>query len=72
LANTSCGHRAIAVALKENRPWLGLPDTPEKPLFGASDSRFFVRTTLTGFQFERDAAGKVSELVIFRRDSGRV
>jgi len=66
------GNRAIAVSLKENRLWLGLPDMPEKPLFGASDSRFFVRTTSTEFQFERDAAGKVTKLVIFNADGNKI
>jgi pimeloyl-ACP methyl ester carboxylesterase len=66
------GNRAIVVARKENRLWLGLPDMPEKPLFGASDSRFFVRTTSTEFQFERDAAGKVTKLVIFNADGNKI
>jgi hypothetical protein len=66
------GNRVIAVSLKENRLWLGLPDTPDKPLFSASESRFFVRTTLTEFQFERDAGGKVNELVIFNADGNKI
>ena len=66
------GNRAIAVSLKENRLWLGFPDMPEKPLFAASDSRFFVRTTSTEFQFERDTAGKITKLVIFNAAGNKI
>lgn len=65
-------NRNITISLKNNRLWLGLPDTPDKPLFAASKSRFFVRTTETEFQFERDSAGKVVKLVIFNADGNRI
>lgn len=65
-------NRSIRISLKENRLWLGLPDTPDKPLFAASGSRFFVRTTPTEFQFERDSAGKVVKLVIFNSDGNQI
>ena len=61
-------NRGISLSLKNNRLWLGLPDTPDKPLFATSNSRFFVRTTGTEFQFERDPAGKIVKLVIFNAD----
>ncbi len=64
--------RSIAISLKNDRLWLGLPDTPDKPLFAASNSRFFVRTTETEFQFERDPAGKIVKLVIFNADGNKI
>jgi pimeloyl-ACP methyl ester carboxylesterase len=65
-------NRSIAISLKKDRLWLGLPDTPDKPLFAASNSRFFVRTTETEFQFERDPAGKIVKLVIFNADGNKI
>ena len=65
-------NRSITVSLKSGRLWLGLPDTPDKPLFAASNSRFFVRTTETEFQFERDPAGKIVKLVIFNADGNKI
>ncbi len=64
--------RSIAISLKNDRLWLGLPDTPDKPLFAAFNSRFFVRTTETEFQFERDPAGKIVKLVIFNADGNKI
>jgi len=60
--------RSLSVNLQSNRLALRLPDTPDKPLFAASDSRFFVRTTGTELQFEKDASGRVTQLVIFNTD----
>lgn len=65
-------NRRIAISLKNDRLWLGLPDTPDKPLFAASNSRFFVRTTETEFQFERDSAGQIVKLVIFNADGNKI
>lgn len=50
------------------RLWLRLPDAPEKPLFAASPSRFFVRTTGTEFEFERDPSGKVVKMIVHNSD----
>ena len=65
-------NRTITISLRGNRLWLGLPDTPEKPLFASSSSRFFVRTTETELQFERDPAGKIVKLVIFNSDGNKI
>jgi 3-oxoadipate enol-lactonase len=65
-------NRSLAVSLKNDRLWLGLPDTPDKPLFAASNSRFFVRTSETEFQFERDPAGDIVKLVIFNADGNKI
>jgi 3-oxoadipate enol-lactonase len=65
-------NRSFAISLKNKRLWLGLPDTPDKPLFAASNSGFFVRTTETEFQFERDPAGKILKLVIFNADGNKI
>jgi 3-oxoadipate enol-lactonase len=65
-------NRSITISLKNKRLWLGLPDTPAKPLFAASNSRFFVRTTETEFQFERDPVGKIVKLVIFNADGNKI
>jgi hypothetical protein len=63
---------STGISLKNDRLWLGLPDMPDKPLFAASNSRFFVRTTETEFQFERDPTGKIVKLVIFNADGNRI
>lgn len=60
--------RTITLTVKNNRLALRLPDTPDKPLFAASDSRFFVRTTGTELEFEKDVSGHVTQLVIFNTD----
>ena len=65
-------NRIIALSLKSGRLWLGLPDSPDKPLFAASKSRFFVRTSETEFQFERDLSGKIVKLVIFNADGSKI
>ena len=65
-------NRSIVISLKDGRLWLRLPDTPDKPLFAASNSRFFVRTSETEFQFERDPAGKIVKLVIFNADGNKI
>jgi 3-oxoadipate enol-lactonase len=64
--------RSIAISLKNDRLWLGLPDTPDKPLFAASNSRFFVRTTETEIEFERNPTGKIVKLVIFNADGNKI
>ena len=65
-------NRSISISLRDNRLGLEFPDTPAKPLFAASANRFFVRTTETEFQFERDAAGRVTELVIYNSDGNTI
>jgi len=64
------GDRSIAISLSGGRLQLGLPDFPEKPLFAASPTRFFVRTTGTEFEFQKDAAGKVVQMVIHNAGGG--
>ena len=59
------GERTIGVSLTRDRLWLRLPDFPDKPLFSASNSRFFVRTTETEFEFEADGLGNAATLVIY-------
>jgi pimeloyl-ACP methyl ester carboxylesterase len=63
---------SIVISLKNNRLWLGLPNTPDKPLFAASNLRFFVRTTETELQFERDSVGKIVKLVVFNADGKKI
>jgi len=64
------GDRSIAISLAAGRLQLALPDFPDKPLFAASPSRFFVRTTGTEFEFQKDAAGKVVQMVIHNAGGG--
>ena len=65
-------NRSISISLKKDRLWLSLPDAPDRPLFATSNSRFFVRTTETEFQFERDPSGKIVKLVIFNADGNKI
>ena len=65
-------NRTIGISLRDNRLQLALPDTPEKPLFAASATRFFVRTTETEFEFERDAKGAVRQMTIHNADGNRI
>jgi pimeloyl-ACP methyl ester carboxylesterase len=60
--------RTITLSVKGNRLALRLPDMPDKPLFAASDSRFFVRTTGVELEFEKDTSGRVTQLVIYNSD----
>jgi 3-oxoadipate enol-lactonase len=60
--------RTITLTVKGNRLALRLPDMPDKPLFAASDSRFFVRTSGVELEFEKDASGRVTQLVIYNTD----
>ena len=65
-------NRSLRIALRDDRLALTLPDFPEKPLFAASANRFFLRTTETEFEFERDAAGKISNLIIHSADGNNI
>lgn len=65
-------NRTIGISLKGNHLALRLPDLPDKPLFAASPSRFFVRTTPTEFEFERDEQGKVKDMVILNSDGNKI
>jgi pimeloyl-ACP methyl ester carboxylesterase len=60
--------RTITLSVNGNRLALRLPDMPDKPLFAASESRFFVRTTGTELEFEKDASGRVTQLIIHNTD----
>jgi hypothetical protein len=60
----SFGTAKISISLSNERLWLGLPDLPGKPLFAASDTRFFVRTTETEFEFQMGGTGMPAELLI--------
>jgi 3-oxoadipate enol-lactonase len=68
----SFGERRITISMPDERLWLGLPDTPGKPLFAASSSRFFVRTTETEFEFQVDSSGAPVELVIHNADGATI
>jgi len=60
--------RTAKILFKDNRLVLELPGSPYYWLFAASDSRFFARTLGSEFEFHKDAAGKVTEMVIFNGD----
>ena len=65
-------NRTIGISLRDNRLRLALPDTPEKWLFAASATRFFVRSTETEFEFERDAKGAVGQMTIHNADGNTI
>lgn len=60
--------RTLGISLKGNRLAIRTPDMPEKPLFAASESRFFVRTTGTEIEFEKDASGRITQMVVYNSD----
>ena len=66
------GYRNIEISVRGGRLQLALPDTPDKPLFAASPTRFFVRPTETKFQLERDAQGGVSQMTIHNADGNKI
>ena len=59
---------SIGVVMQDHQLAVQLSDFPPKPLFAATKSRFFVRTTETEFEFERDTNGKITQLIIYNSD----
>ncbi len=62
------GNRTVSVTLPENHLILEIPGDPYYWLFAASETRFFMRTDEAEIEFQKDAAGKVLELVVRNSD----
>jgi 3-oxoadipate enol-lactonase len=58
------GNSTAKIAVKGDRLQLQLGGEADVPLFADSESQFFVRTTGTEVQVERDAAGEVAAMII--------
>jgi len=66
------GNPPAKIELEKDRLVLEIGGDVDVPLFAASESLFFVRTTGTELEFERNAAGKVTAVFIHNPDGGRV
>jgi pimeloyl-ACP methyl ester carboxylesterase len=62
------GNHLASVTLKNNRLLVEIPGNPYYWLFAASEARFFLRTEETEIEFQRDAGGKVIEMVVHNSD----
>ena len=62
------GNRAIGVSIKENHLFVEIPGAPYYWLFAASDTKFFLRTEEIEIEFQKNAAGKVAEMVVHNSD----
>jgi hypothetical protein len=62
------GNRLASVTLKNNRLLAEIPGNPYYWLFAASNAKFFLRTEETEIEFQKDASGKVTEMVVHNSD----
>jgi pimeloyl-ACP methyl ester carboxylesterase len=60
--------RSGTVSLKDHRLVLEYPGDPYYLFFAASDTKFFLRTDETEFEFLKDPTGKVVEMIIHNSD----
>jgi 3-oxoadipate enol-lactonase len=65
-------NRAGTLTLKDRHLVLEFPGDPYYWLFAASETRFFLRTDETEIEFQKDAGGKVVEMVIHNSDGSVV
>lgn len=59
-------NRVAKILLKNDHLVLELAGDPYYWLFAASESRFFARTLGAEFEFDKDASGKITEMVILQ------
>lgn len=64
--------RPAAVTLKEGHLVLEFPGDPDYWLFAASETKFFLRTGEEEIEFQKEAGGKVAEIVIHNSDGSVV
>jgi 3-oxoadipate enol-lactonase len=62
------GNRLASVTLKDSRLVVEIPGDPYYWLFAASQTRFFLRSEETDIEFQKDAGGKVAEMVVHNSD----
>jgi 3-oxoadipate enol-lactonase len=65
-------NRAANITLKDHRLMMEFPGDPYYFLFAASATKFFLRTDETEFEFQKDAAGNVVEVLIHDKDGSVV
>jgi 3-oxoadipate enol-lactonase len=59
------------VVLRDGRLFLNIPGSPERWLFAASETRFFLRTGKTEIEFRKGAVGIVAGMTIYQ-SNGRI
>jgi pimeloyl-ACP methyl ester carboxylesterase len=65
-------NRSASVAFREGRLVLEFPGDPYYWLFAASETNFFLRTEETEIVFQKDASGKITEMIIHNSDGSVV
>jgi hypothetical protein len=60
----SAGGAIVKIGLENGHLTLQTPGRPQFPLFAESTSKFFLRVTFLDAEFAKDAAGKVTEMVV--------
>jgi hypothetical protein len=60
--------RSANVIVIDHHLVLQIPGDPNYRLFAASEMKFFLRTEKTEIEFQKDAAGKVVEMVVHNSD----
>jgi 3-oxoadipate enol-lactonase len=65
-------NRSASVNLREGRLVLEFPGDPYYWLFAASETNFFLRTEETEIEFQKDAGGKITEMLIHNSDGSVV
>jgi hypothetical protein len=64
-------NRSGTLTLNDRHLVLEFPGDPYYWLFAASETRFFLRTDETEIEFQKDASGKVVEMIIHNSDGRR-
>jgi len=64
----TCFNRASHILVRDNRLIFEFPGDRDYWLFAASDTKFFLRTEQSDFEFKKDAAGNITEMVIHDSD----
>jgi 3-oxoadipate enol-lactonase len=62
------GNRLASVTLKDSRLVVEIPGNPYYWLFATSEAKFFLRTEEAEIEFQKDAGGKITEMVVHNSD----
>jgi 3-oxoadipate enol-lactonase len=66
------GNRTVATSVKQRHLVLEFPGSPYYWLFAASETRFFLRNDEAEVEFQKDTAGRVTEMVIHNSDGSTI